>query len=81
MVTNFLLSLRVGFLSSIARGIRTRCVKRNSKTSGYEDFEASYYDDISGKQTQTGARSRVPLGGAIHHQGNESMGNNPSSKE
>ena len=34
MVTNFLLSLRVGFLSSIAGGIRTRCVKRNCKYLG-----------------------------------------------
>ena len=48
MVTNFLLSLRQGFLNSVAGDPYPVCEEKFD-TSGYEEFETSYYDDISGK--------------------------------
>ena len=48
MVTNFLLSLRTGFLNSVAGQAFPVC-EMTFGTAQYEEFETSYWDDVSGK--------------------------------
>jgi hypothetical protein len=48
MVTNFLLSLRTGFLASVAGETHPVCHEK-LETEVYEEYETSYWDDITGK--------------------------------
>ena len=48
MVTNFLLSLRTGFLASVAGETHPVCHEK-LETEVYEEYETSYWDDIAGK--------------------------------